>query len=97
MAYIVTFAGAQLLLRHAENPFVQFDSLVSLVSNYEPGFKLYWTHPELVYGATHLSTVQEFCLWKAVNNEAWGFRLLWVSCFVVLMGLVFFAHLKNRV
>lgn len=97
MAYIVTFAGAQLLLRHAENSLVQFDSLVSLVSNYEPGFKLYWTHPDLVYGAIHMSTVQELCLWKTVNIEAWSFHLLWVSCFLILMGLVFVAHLKNRV
>lgn len=88
MGYIVTFAGAQLILKHAGSLFVQFDSLVSLVDNYEPEFKMYWTHPSLLRTTLHTSTVQEACVWKSIAEYNTLYTYLWLGVWLQLAWIV---------
>jgi hypothetical protein len=81
-AYLITEAGALLLLEHArrEPMVVQVDSFIGLVNEFDERFKMYWTRETVVGNRWPLwSTVWDGCLrcymWEAV---------------VVLAFLVFF-------
>ena len=47
--YLLTYAGARILLRHAEPFLVQTDALFWLVAAFEPSFRMYWTRKSVAH------------------------------------------------
>ncbi len=56
--YIVTKAGAQILLDNYHPPVVQVDAYISLLNAYHANFTLVWSVPQAVDWIPHLSTIQ---------------------------------------
>jgi hypothetical protein len=61
--YIVTEAGAGILLEHFEPIVTQVDALIGLVNEFDPRFRLVWTQRDIVGNAhSFASTVWDGCL-----------------------------------
>ncbi len=60
--YLITFRGAQQLLRFVYPISVQVDSLISLVAAFSPGFKMLWTRKDVAHlRLFHVTGVWDAC------------------------------------
>jgi len=83
--YIVTEEGAGILLKYVDHVVVQVDALIGLVNEFDPVFRLFWTHHEIVGNAYPLeSTVWDGCVFACFDTP------LQFACIllVVLLGIV---------
>lgn len=61
--YLVTYAGAQLLLRYARPMMVQVDALMGLVATFEGEFGMYWPRVDIAHkDFMRRSTIWDGCL-----------------------------------
>ena len=60
--YLITYHGAQHLLRFVYPISVQVDSLISLVAAFSPGFKMLWTRKDIAHlRLFHVTGVWDAC------------------------------------
>lgn len=60
--YLITYQGAQHLLRYVYPISVQVDSLMGLVASFSPGFKLLWTRKDIAHlRLFHVTGVWDAC------------------------------------
>lgn len=80
--YLVSYRGAQALLRFAEPIMVQVDALMGLVAAFEPGFRMYWTLSDVVHPSRmRMSTIWDACI-KCYLPP--GAHLFYVACSLLL-------------
>lgn len=61
--YLITYSGAQHLLRHVYPISVQVDALMGLVAAFSPGFNMYWTRENIAHiRLFHISSVWDACI-----------------------------------
>jgi len=66
--YIVTKAGAKILLDNYNPPVVQVDAYMSLLNTYHANFTLVWARLSPVDWIPQPSTVQDLSEWKSLNR-----------------------------
>lgn len=101
--YIITYDGAQKMLKHAYPIQTQIDALLSLVARYDNSFKLFWTSQDIALGPALLaivadinySKVQDHCL-KCHLPNANIFYLSAIPGFLVLVGLYVAVHCRSH-
>ena len=94
--YLITFRGAQALLRFAEPVMVQVDALMGLVATFEPDFRMYWPRVDIV----HANRMRPSAIWDACikcylpPGAPWFYALL--LCFLAYKSTAMMVRLiKN--
>lgn len=83
--YLLSYGGAQTLLRYARPMMVQVDALMGLVATFEPGFRMYWPRVDIAHkDFSRASTIWDGCLkcYLPVNGVRGA-----VACGVVAAGV----------
>lgn len=82
--YLLTHAGAQTLLRHAQPIHVQVDALMGLVAAFEPRFRMYWPRSNVVHwDYLRWSTIFDGCIKCYMPSSP----LYYVLAVVTVVGL----------
>mmetsp|Transcript_40068 Transcript_40068/g.107304 ORF Transcript_40068/g.107304 Transcript_40068/m.107304 type:complete len:505 (+) Transcript_40068:232-1746(+) len=92
--YLITYDGAQKILKHAYPIQTQIDALLSLVARYDSSFRLFWTSQDIALGPALLaivadinySKVQDHCL-KCHLPSLNIVYLITIPTFFIVVGL----------
>jgi len=85
--YLITYRGAQLLLKQVYPIQIQIDSLISLVAGFNPDFHLYWTREEIVHQKYYyISKLWDACL-KCYIPQSFSFYL-YLFGFIGLVSII---------
>jgi hypothetical protein len=85
--YLITYNGAQQLLKHAYPISVQVDALMGLVAAFSPEFKMYWTRENIAHlQMFHITGVWDGCLKCYLPTSPWFYVLclLYVAVHIVV-------------
>lgn len=100
--YIITYEGAQKMLKHAYPIQTQIDALLSLVARYDKSFRLFWTNEDIALGPALLaivadinySKVQDHCLKCHLPNDNIVY-LTAIPGFLIILGLFLAVHCRS--
>ena len=90
--YLLTYNGAQILLKHIFPITVQVDSFIGLVAAFDSNFKMFWTRQNVVHWRyLYLSHVWEHCFKCYMPIDA-QFYIIFIIIILLSVLIIIFRH-----
>ena len=90
--YLLTYNGAQILLKHIFPITVQVDSFIGLVAAFDSNFKMFWTRQNVVHWRySYLSHIWEPCFKCYMPIDA-QFYIIFIIIILLSVFIIIFRH-----
>jgi GR25 family glycosyltransferase involved in LPS biosynthesis len=94
--YLLTYNGAQILLKHIFPITVQVDSFIGLVAAFDSNFKMFWTRQNVVHWRySYLSHVWEHCFKCYMPIDA-QFYIIFIIIILLSVFIIIFRHRYDK-